>query len=244
MNRDTDIVYTRLPGTKVTDEHLIACSKLFSEHYGLWGRQPDPKAPGPKPGSRVRLSPERLRQQSLYDPERCSLVTAHLGDELIGHAFVTEFEYGSFGSVSWITQLVVRTDQRSRGIGSRLCRIACSPSPKPFACGLVSSHPHAVRALERGVGLRCDVDSIQRHAAGLVAASGIPYVQGCQVVGCCIDTAFHVDHTEVDELARHQAGWALGRLAEGQEYFGFAFAATSESCTGDSGNRVAVEVGA
>lgn len=55
----TEFEYRVVPGSHVTNDILKECSKLFSEHYGVWGE-------GTKygtPGARVRLSPQRLEHQ-------------------------------------------------------------------------------------------------------------------------------------------------------------------------------------
>lgn len=150
---------------------------------------------------------------------------ALVGDELVGHAFVTTFKYGDYGAVSWITQLVVSVNYRSHGIAGRLCRLGWASCKNDFACGLVTSHPHAVRALERATVRLCDMDGVKQHAAGLIAASGIPYVQGCTVADCKIDTQFHVDHTEINEFIRQEKNWMLGGkdLPDGKEFFAFTF---------------------
>ena len=155
---------------------------------------------------------------------------ASIGDEIIGHAFATTFNYPNYGNVTWITQLVVSSSYRRNGIATRLCRLAWAtkePSAEDFACGLVTSHPHAVRALERATGRVCDKAGAEQHAVGLIAASGIPYVQGCTVNDSKIDTQFYVDHTEINKIVREQQrNWVLGDLPDGKEFFAFTFGKT------------------
>ena len=218
------LIYSVIPAGAITDEQLKACSQLFSKEYGVWGA--NSKA---APGSRVRLSPARLREQCVFNGT-CSVVIAKLGDELVGHAFTTKFWYAAGESyVSWITQLVVSSDHRSRGVASSLCRHAWDINAD-FACGLVTSHPHAVRALERATRRVCDTEAIMAHGDGLAAASGIPYLKDLKVsVGCKINTSFFVDHTEVNILIEEKirAGqWDLGRLQDGEEFFAFTFASS------------------
>jgi len=92
----------------------------------------------------------------------------------------------------------------------------------------VSSHPHAVRALERAKSKSCDPKEISKHAESLITASGITYVQGCPLVlsaDCSvINTHFFVDHTEVNELLNKESDWKLGPLNDGEEFFAFVFA--------------------
>jgi hypothetical protein len=55
--------YHDLPFHEITDELVAQCSKFFSAHYGVWG------AKGPVPGKSVRLTPEKIRQQCLFNSE-------------------------------------------------------------------------------------------------------------------------------------------------------------------------------
>lgn len=265
------VSYSFLPAKEVTEAQLQACSKLFSDHYGVWGPNPD----GRKVGSRVRMSgrawqifvkllwlflknlynfsaaifskPEqpflpamlpsgclvvtKLREQLLFDDDTCFLVTATLHNELVGHAFGCQFWYPSGQSrhrVTWITQLVVSSVHRGKGIGSQLCCHSWATG-SDFACGLVTSHPYAVRALERATGrLCCSRTIVMEHGKALVRESGIPYVQGCEVIlpesgGCLINTVFFVDHTDVNQLITQQHDWELGSLPDGHEFFAFTF---------------------
>jgi hypothetical protein len=115
----------------------------------------------------------------------------------------------SSGAVSWITQLVVHSDFRSHGVASKLCQMAWDVSAVD-GCGIVTSHPYAIRALEKATRRSCRPGMIH-YAKSLVAASRIPYLQGkpirCNHAGssmCQIDTGFFVDHTDVDELIPSQ----------------------------------------
>ncbi len=71
-------------------------------------------------------------------------------------------------------------DYRSQGIGKKLCRTAWGVN-NYFACGLVSSHPYAVRALEKATQRIADRSAIQRYFKELVLHSHIPYVQDCDL---------------------------------------------------------------
>ena len=43
-------IFQRFDKQHVTDDMLVEAAKLFSEHYGVWGKQPGNGAPCPKPG--------------------------------------------------------------------------------------------------------------------------------------------------------------------------------------------------
>jgi len=107
------------------------------------------------------MSASKLAAQCLGSPVNTVLVTCHEGNSLVGHAFATTWDYeggnclGTFinhhltdpgsGTVCWITQLVVSSDHRQRGIATVL--LGCLKGPNHTAFGLVSSHPAACLAL-------------------------------------------------------------------------------------------------
>ena len=217
------INYEVLRYDSISNAILSQCATLFGEHYGVWG------ANGYKPGERVKLGRHRLKSQWLFD-KNCFVVLARKQTgELVGHAFVCRFLWGA-GFASWITQLVVAANERRQGIASTLCNMAYHPHD--LASGLVSSHPFAVRALERARDRRCSPSLISKHAAGLIAASGIPYVQGCPLqLGeerSIIETKFFVDHTEVNNFLAEEEDWQMGPLKDGEEFFAFVFKDTQE----------------
>jgi GNAT superfamily N-acetyltransferase len=203
---------------------LDRMAHLFSAHYGVWG------AGGPRPGERVRLSAERLRAEYLGDAScRAALALSPEGT-LVGHLILRVFDFDG-GSAAWISQLVVHRDWRSRRVASLLAGGALAALPSLRACGMATAHPHAVRAMERAVGARCDPAVTAALAAPFLAACGVRYAQAaaarvrvtaappCSV----IDTRFHVDHAEADALRAAVPGWRLGdRLAGGEEYLALA----------------------
>jgi len=98
-------------------------------------------------------------------PRIASLVTCYEGDLLVGHAFATTWDYEG-GTVCWVTQLVVSSDHRRRGIATVLLGFLKTPNITAF--GLVSSHPAACLALckiARVSITRVDLDFIKSHAA-------------------------------------------------------------------------------
>lgn len=144
------------------------------------------------------------------------------------HAFIAT---RSQGKVSWITQLVVHSDYRHRGVAKKLCRMAWAVE-QCYAVGLVTSHPYAVRALERATQRMCNRATIMPVARELLSHCNIPYVLDkvlCFEEGrCLIDTQFFVDHTDVNNILATtlDTQWELGGLEEGKEFFAFTFAAS------------------
>lgn len=87
----------------ITQYVLEKCATLFSENYGVWG-----EAAGPFPGRPVKLSHSRLRNDYLFNPQTCSLITADTGDfeDIIGQAFVCSFPFLVGKSVALSTVFV------------------------------------------------------------------------------------------------------------------------------------------
>jgi Acetyltransferase (GNAT) family len=217
------VTYSTIPAREVSAKQLKECANLFSENYGVWA----PGAPGA--GKRVRLSESRLEECLLNKDiiDCCRLVTAKVDGVLVGHAFSIRFPFLD-QTATWITQLVVDRDYRRMKIASKLCSDSNASRDGPF--GLVTSHPYAVRALERAAGRVCNPSRGQEHAADMISKSKIPYMikreaQFSTQEGCenAIFTGFLVDHTEVNEALQSQKDWMLGELPEGHEFFAFTF---------------------
>ena len=211
----------------VSPEQLDSCARLFSAHYGVWG---DGALPSHQRGSRVRLSSSRLREQCLFD-DRCCLALSTLADgSVVGHAFATRFRYNNVGWFSWITQLVVGSSFRRRGVATKLCQVALGDVNAVAGCGIVTSHPHAIRALEKATRSHCEPGRADL-ARALLSASGIPYLQGRDIISgphphtdmCTVDTGFFVDHADINQhiIPSQPARLGLRHLDDGQEFVAF-----------------------
>jgi hypothetical protein len=209
------------------DEILKSSAKLFSNHYGVWGQH------GFKPGNHVSMPSKKLRDGFFFD-EQCGLVRALIstdhGKEQIGHAFFRKFTSEGIGEVYWVTQLVVHSEHRHQKIAQNLIRRILGN--KYGACGLVSSHPYAIRSIESATGLQCNPDNIAKFAPNLIKTCGIPYIVDKQFENksdsCIINTEFFVDHSGVlkvleEEKTNITKPWQLGDLPEGYEFFAFVF---------------------
>ena len=202
------------------------CAQLFSDHYGFWNEQ------GYKPGGSVQLSAHRLRAQCLFDPNTCRLAVArHTSGELAGQAFYCDFLYKPSGRrVIWVTQLVVSSKYRGCRLSTTMLVQPCA-NKNIFACGLVSSHPYAVKALESASKTICDHALTLLHAERIVRASRVSYIQDRPLVISMAGTSrqsvmvtdFQVCHKEVDAKRSALADWQLGPLESGEEFLALAF---------------------
>ncbi|KAI0375693.1 hypothetical protein BV20DRAFT_11260 [Pilatotrama ljubarskyi] len=224
-------VFDVLEGPDITDEQLKICAKLFSEHYGVWA----PDAPAPlKPGSRVRMSAAKLRQECLSDPENSLIVRCSVGDEHVGHAVVTKWRYKE-GYVGWVTQLVVDSRHRRRHIATDMLR---ELKGRPWMdnvtiMGIASSHPAACNSLCNlfdGDTRNVDLDFMKQHAEAVLTCSPIRYLKGVPLGDAfrdvprgsySADTGFYVDHAEpLQILQSYMEGdkWAFGKLLDAHEF--------------------------
>jgi GNAT superfamily N-acetyltransferase len=194
------------PKSAATNAVLAKCAANFNSHYGVWRDE------------------SKGRRRSGWSPPTWLTVAfdGHL-DTIVGHAFVTPFESSLDGKITWITQLVVDPSYRSRKIAQNL--ISCGISTECADAALVSSHPHAVLALERALGKNnCDPAVIEAVGQRLMSESGIDYLRGAKMhevpFYCSVDTHFPINHAEpLAALRALPAGrWQLGPLLEGHEF--------------------------
>lgn len=113
---------------------------------------------------------------------------------------------------------------RGRGVATHLLR-CCWNDGKNLAIGLVSSHPHAVLALERATDSIVETHLTSAWAEVLLKASGVPYLRDF-VVGpkdrppWIAQGGFFADHREVNTYRKSIDKWQLGELQEGEEFVG------------------------
>ncbi|KAK9482252.1 hypothetical protein V1527DRAFT_455218 [Lipomyces starkeyi] len=226
-------LYEKFEGVQVTDDMLAESSVLFNENYGIWGNDAAKLGPFAKPGSRVRLSKDRLRGQCLPEGAACSYVRVTVDGHLAGNAFACRW-ISNGKTVCWITQLVVHHDFRERGLASGLLNQLREDDDDIY--GLMSSHPAACMAAAKVFGNSINLvnlDFIRKYAEAVMKVSPISYVKDAKLRGSlfdpgdtsgrisCVDSNFFVDHAEpLEALAwvRQEFEWPLGELLEGNEF--------------------------
>jgi GNAT superfamily N-acetyltransferase len=214
-------VFERFDGRELTDTMLEEAAQLFNENYGIWGEDPTNPRPTPKPGkshepilillsdirigSRVMLSKTRLRAQYLPDNVTCSYVRVTIEDRLAGNAFACRWRYKD-KIVCWVTQLVVHSDFRERGLAASLLNQLRQDDDAIY--GLLSSHPAACLAAAKAFGSKrhttlpyCDFDIyiligginavavgfIRDNAEAIMNVSPISYVKDAELRGSLFD---------------------------------------------------------
>ena len=187
--------------SRVDQSLLMQCAELFSSYYGVWSKSVQPPL---RPASRVTMSAARMRASLLFD-DTCGVVVYREAGHaaLLGQAFHCTLTVPGVGDVLWITQLLVASQHRRRGIAERMLqRGKLEHNKQPlFTAGLASSNPAAVRALEAAARCRASAESNLRYAPLIHQNCTVPYVrEGRLTVSetqCTVDTGFHVDHTEL-----------------------------------------------
>jgi 2-polyprenyl-3-methyl-5-hydroxy-6-metoxy-1,4-benzoquinol methylase/GNAT superfamily N-acetyltransferase len=213
---------------------LKECCELYSAHYGKW------RAGSRKEGKPIRLSQNRMEQW--FPNEQTKLYTARDNGTLVGYAIALRDNLPGHGLVSWVTQLVVHTDYRNKGIASHLLRHIWGLSDD-YAWGIVTSNPFAIRALEKATRRRCEPDSIKnnKNKMGKSRADRLLCFGGGRIGNYIsddierqidsttsrINTKFPVDHSEIENriaaLRKTGVEWMMGRLPEDWEWFAFTF---------------------
>ncbi|GJJ10125.1 hypothetical protein Clacol_004351 [Clathrus columnatus] len=225
------INYKLIKGSDITDEQLTECAQLFAQNYGTWS---DAAPPPLKPGTRVRMTPKRLREQCVGDPDQsvlalCSVTDDEGKNKVIGQAFATVWNFN-----------VVSSEWRQKGIAAILIRMLPGSDFKCNSMGLASSHPGACLALAKRAHIsirKLNLNYIQTNAQKILNTSIVNYLKDTSVlrgklfqadlvegVVSSVFTFFYVDHKEPLAVLRtweelHDMKWPLGDLLEGHEYF-------------------------
>ena len=208
----------------ISKELLAECANLFSHHYGIWAKEDS------RSGEKVQLSPQILQAQYLFDPQTCRLAVARdTSGELAGQAFYCNFLYRPSGRhVVWITQLVISSKYQGCHLARTMLLQPCR-SKNLFACGLATSHPFAVKALESAASAKCDIALTALHIGRIIRASQVPYLQNkdinisSETPRCVTNTNFFVSHAEADAKRALLTDWVLGDLQHGEEFLAVIF---------------------
>lgn len=191
-------------------------------------------------GTRVKLSKTRLRAQYLPDNALCSYVRVSVEDRLAGNAFACRWSHNG-KAVCWVTQLVVHSDFRERGLAASLLNHLRQDDDVIY--GLMSSHPAACLAAAKAFGSQshttlqcCDLDAdiliggistvavgfIKDSAEAIMKASPITYVKDAELRGSLFDstdTSGAVSSVDTKFFVDHtEALEALTWVREGQEW--------------------------
>ena len=210
---------------------LAACAELYSSSYGVWSTAA--RGAGLTPGERIRRAPEDIAEL-LESPESFLAVAELPSGELVGYCVaVFTPTAGGEGRIAWVSQLVVGEAYRNAGVATNLLFSVWGFSDH-YACGLVTSNPFAVRALESATRRACRLAEIRRRGNQVLQAlqGKVSYLpsklqNGSEHMRPVVDTQFFVSHEELERMRRNAAResrpWALGDIDEGEEWFACTF---------------------
>ncbi|KAB5560316.1 hypothetical protein GE09DRAFT_1173009 [Coniochaeta sp. 2T2.1] len=125
------ILFESFAGSEITDVILEHASKLFSENYGIWGKDS---------GRAEQWLPKSA--MNLY-----TKVT--VGGQLAGNVFCSRWVVDG-KTICWVTQLVVSRNYRERGLASGLLTSLRREGDDIY--GIISSHPAACLAATKSFG--------------------------------------------------------------------------------------------
>jgi 2-polyprenyl-3-methyl-5-hydroxy-6-metoxy-1,4-benzoquinol methylase/GNAT superfamily N-acetyltransferase len=213
-----------LPGSLVQPDLQDQFCVLYSSHYGKWGGR------GYRPGENVSISRRYLSEWLTADSH---VVWVSFFDQVVGYAIALRTPLKGFGTIAWVTQLVVHEDHRRQDIAKRLL-FSIWKFTDHVAWGVLSANPYAIRALEKATRRRCSPKRIKIDVNQLmrVGRKQVTYIKGETKVHVTdehsvIDTKFFLDHTTLPqmlgEVTSRENPWTLGPLAEGWEWFAFTF---------------------
>jgi 2-polyprenyl-3-methyl-5-hydroxy-6-metoxy-1,4-benzoquinol methylase/GNAT superfamily N-acetyltransferase len=229
----SEYVYSWIPGGPLFTQNtalIDEMASLYANHYGVWSQR-SPR----NPGQRIKLSASRIKKWISSDDS--ILAAAYQDGALIGYAIAvrTKAKLANVKNrtISWVTQFVIHSEHRNRGVGRNLL-FAIWGFSDHFAWGIVTASPYAVRALEKATRRRCVAGRIARNRRKLlgVGAKHVPYITRDIIVSINpheskVDTEFYVDHSELGAMLQNvtttEKPWLLGPIEEGWEWFAFTF---------------------
>ena len=207
----------------MTEEDIINTSKLFSENYGVWSNKSKIN-----PGKPVKLQPSRIKKDFVDKPDRYVSMVFH-DDKLVGHAFYMRRTVHKNKKITWILQLVVDKEHRGNNIGTKLLHSIFGLSDS-FACGLYTSNPMTIKALENATFRHVDVQKTIKNIRVLKEAAYDIFDDTIWIDNChdgVVDTNFFVDHSSLAsniQKAYSNGGFPFNsNLNEGCEWLAFTF---------------------
>lgn len=222
-----NIEYNCLPGylAAANNALLSECSRLYSEHYGIWSEN------GIRPKQHIKLSENKIREW--LENDNVTIYYATENCNIIGYAIAFSRNEHNYGIVTWVTQLVVHEKYRHNGIAKNLLFSIWGFS-NHYAWGIVSANPYAIRALEKATRRRAIPIRIKKNATKLrnIGRENVPFITDETIFkitddASAVNTNFFVDHSNTPKMLLNVTTdtnpWNLGDIDEGWEWFAFTF---------------------
>lgn len=218
-----DIEFLTKRCSDLTSEEIQQCSKLFSEHYGVWG----PDEPRGKKGKRIQLKENYYEDFKTKKDYFVSL--AYYNKQLIGQAFYIRKAFSQGEYFSWVLQLVVHSNYRNMSIGRTLLYSIWGFSGDS-AWGLATSNPYTVKTLESATFRKVEPKYVFKNLEYVKKLGNeIDFVKDRNYdvddYRSIINTEFYIDHSDIkDKIEKaYEDNWILGDLPAGYEWLAFTF---------------------
>ncbi|MCQ2336002.1 MAG: bifunctional N-acetyltransferase/class I SAM-dependent methyltransferase [Paludibacteraceae bacterium] len=234
MDTKSGITYRTYLCSKLTKEQLQQCSKLFSEHYGVYSGVDDAN----KKGRKITLSAAYYASKFASNPNMW-VSLAYSKDILIGQCFFLRKELCNSKTCVWVAQLVVHSFYRNRRIGTKLLQSAWGFS-NYYAWGLATANSLTIKTLESVTWRQVtpkyiadNLDVIEKLCDDIEFANA----NRIEVENnkSQIFTNFYPEHNAHDA---HIYIERLGQLQDGYEWLAFTFAPQSMCYSSERMNQL------
>ncbi|MGN1155572.1 MAG: GNAT family N-acetyltransferase, partial [Agathobacter sp.] len=219
MTKHFSPTYTTKKCADLTQLDCFESSHLFSANYGRWSGKDKPE----KKGQRIKLGVgyyERLKTKEDMYVSFC-----HEDGLLIGACFFLKKRLVNGQICVWITQLVVDSSYRKKGIATRLLQSAWGFSDY-FAWGLATANTLTIKTLESVTWRKVDPSIICDNLETIDRlCESLPYRTGSKTIEqgkSIIDTNFFIDR-DIHETTEDIYVERLGNLPDGCEWLAFTF---------------------
>ena len=233
--------YKNIECAKMTDEDIFNTSKLFSENYGKWS-----SVSKINPGKNISLSPARIKNDFVMKPDRY-VAMVFKDSKLVGHAFYMRRTVSKNRKITWILQLVVHKEYRNNRIATRLLHSIFGLSDS-FACGLYTSAPMTIKALENATFRHIEVSKITKNIE-LIKEASYDLLENPAWISSydkgIVNTEFFVEHSSLDSriMEKYPDGdFPFNKeLAEGHEWLAFTFKSQEPQIENDEQLKILTE---
>lgn len=217
-----NVEYRTISCSKLSNEEMEQCRKLFNENYGVWGEGCKPD----KIGKPICFPPRYYKEY--HNNENTYVALAELNGDIIGQAFYLRVVINGNDYISWVLQLVVDKRYRHRGIAKTLLHSIWGFSGD-FAWGLATSNALTVKTLEKATFRKVIPSEMMKHGAKIEQIKRqVSYAANAKTIitndRSVIDTAFPVDRNVIEQNYKlYNDKWLLGELPIGYEWLAFTF---------------------
>lgn len=209
--------------SSLTIEEINECSKLYSAHYGIYNNA----APIEIRGKHIKLPTKHYQTLYAKYPTASISICRTKEDKLVGFAIFIRGEISEGRKFCWVTQLVVHTDYRRKGIGTKLLESAWCFSDYAIR-GLATANAVTLRTLENVTWREIDKAEIKRREEEVrQILMSVPYMGdkalAVDAINCQINSNFFPEPKKINPKTQKKFDKKLGRIISGHEWLGIIF---------------------